>query len=244
VNLSFIFEPGPIPFPRGEVDLEEPALDSLPLAPDFGSPPFLVGGWQPEGEFDLPEDSEFTPWELPFKGNVELEPDISVDAWARDVNGFELPDSAKPKITDISKGLGKRRDRVDLVALQKFVAQSQRFILLGDQLCVYYPPCWRKLSDLEAEREIRALIESHNKGTCLTLPVPFYHLCIIGFSHSFFARTTLNFHSIDTIANIYLLSNFYSCFLPSFFTHIKTTTAVAIRNSAKSISWPPNTSNS
>ena len=168
MNLSFIFEPGPIPCPRGEVDLEEPALDSLPLAPDFGSPPFLVGGWQPEGEFDLPEDSEFTPWELPFKGNVELEPDISVDAWARDVNGFELPDSAKPKIPDISKGLGKRRDRVDLVALQKFVAQSQRFMLLGDQLCVYYPPCWRKLSDLEAEREIRALIESHNQGYCLT----------------------------------------------------------------------------
>lgn len=168
MNLSFIFEPGPIPCPRGEVDLEEPALDSLPLAPDFGSRPFLVGGWQPEGEFDLPEDSEFTPWELPFKGNVELEPDISVDAWARDVNGFELPDSAKPKIPDISKGLGKRRDRVDLVALQKFVAQSQRFILLGDQLCVYYPPCWRKLSDLEAEREIRALIESHNQGYCLT----------------------------------------------------------------------------
>ena len=75
-----------------------------------------------------------------------------------------------------------------------------------------------------------------NKGTSLPLPVPFYHLCFIGFSHSFFARTTLNFHSIDTIANIYLLSNFYSCFLPSFFTHIKTTTAVAIRNSAKSIS--------
>ena len=83
-----------------------------------------------------------------------------------------------------------------------------------------------------------------NKGTSLPLPVPFYPLCFIGFSHSFFARTTLNFHSIDTIANIYLLSNFYSCFLPSFFTHIKTTAAVAIRNSAKSISWPPNTSNS
>ena len=116
------------------MDLEEPALDSLPLAPDFGSPPFLVGGWQPEGEFDLPEDSGFAPWELPF----------------------------------ISKGLGKRKDRQDLVALQRFVALSQRFVLLGEQLCVYYPPCWKKLTELDAEREIRGIIEAHGQGHCLT----------------------------------------------------------------------------
>ena len=41
-----------------------------------------------------------------------------------------------------------------------------------------------------------------------------------------------------------LLSFVHYWFSYSFFTHIKTTTAVAIRNSAKSISLPPNTSSS
>lgn len=164
----FTFEEGPLPCPEECVYHEEPVLDLLPPAPDFGVPAPLSGNWQPECNLDLSEDSGVIFWELSFRGNVEFEPDIPMTAWDRTTGEFKLPTSAKPKIPDISKGLGQHKDRKDLVALQRFVAQSQRFMVLNGQLCAYHPPCWKKLSDLEAEREIRRLVETHGQGYCLT----------------------------------------------------------------------------
>ncbi len=65
------------------------------------------------------------------------------------------------------------------------------------------PPALRvRAFHLSIDHRLPALI--WNKGTSLPLPVPFIICALLVFSHSFFARTTLNFHSIDTIANIYL----------------------------------------
>ena len=166
--LPFAFETGPIPCPEECVFHTEPALDLLPSAPDFGVPVPLSGNWQPDSELELSEDGGVAFGELLLRGNVELEPDILVADWKKDTRSFELPASVKPKIPDISKGLGQRKDRMDLVALQKFVAQSQRFMLLNGQVCAYQPPCWKKLDDLNTERYIRRLIEEYGQGHCLT----------------------------------------------------------------------------
>lgn len=168
VGQPFTFEPGPFPLHEGNVRWEIPNLNLLPPAHDFSLPVPLAGDWQPKSELELSDGKEFTDWELSICGNVELEPDISLMNWERAVGDFKFPDRIKPEIPDVSKGLGQRKDRADLVSLQKFAAQSHRFMVLNGQLCVYHPPCWKKLSDLEAERTIRALVEEYNQGYCLT----------------------------------------------------------------------------
>lgn len=159
MGQPFTFEPGPFPLHEGNVLWEKTDLDLLPSTHDFGLPIPLAGNWKPEGELELSGGEELTDWELSIRGNVKLEPDISLMNWERAVGDFKFPNRIKPEIPDISKGLGQRKDRADLVSLQKFVAQSHRFMVLNGQLCVYHPPCWKKLSDLEAERKIRALVE-------------------------------------------------------------------------------------
>ena len=168
MEQAFTFEPGAFPLRAGTVRREEPDLELHPSIHDFSLPSPRAGNWQPECELELSDGKELTNWKLSICGNVELEPNISLIQWEPTVGDFKVPDRIKPEIPDISKGLGQRKDRADLVSLQKFVAQSHRFMVLNGQLCVYHPPCWKKLSDLEAERKIRALVEEYSQGYCLT----------------------------------------------------------------------------
>ena len=143
-------------------------VNRLPPAPDFGWPVPLSGNWRSEPEIELPGEDEFASWELSLAGNVQLEPDGLDVVALPPCEAFEFQMVTKPKPPDISKGLGQRKDRTDLVNLQKFVAGSRKFMILNGDLCLYRPPYWKKLTDLEAEREIRALIEECEQGYCLT----------------------------------------------------------------------------
>lgn len=72
---------------------------------------------------------------------------------------------AKPNLTppDISTGLGKRAESKDIVALGDYVVSQATWMKYDDVLCLYRPPCWRKLkSEDTALREIRKLLFPHD----------------------------------------------------------------------------------
>lgn len=165
---SFTFEKGVFP-DGGNIHWQpETNFGALSASESFELPTSLSGNWHPEPDIDLPTERQDDLWQTKLNGNVVFEPNVLELMPAIPAEPFALPESLQPQAPDISKGLGQRKDRADLVSLQKFVAKSHRFMVLNGQLCVYHPPCWKKLSDLEAERTIRALVEEYNQGYCLT----------------------------------------------------------------------------
>ena len=64
---------------------------------------------------------------------------------------------------DISEGLGKRQESKDIVALGDFVASQAIWMKYAGNLCLYHPPCWRKLENEDAAiREIRTMLYKYD----------------------------------------------------------------------------------
>lgn len=64
---------------------------------------------------------------------------------------------------DISEGLGKRQESKDIVALGDFVASQAIWMKYDGDLCLYHPPCWRKLENENAAiREIRTMLYEYD----------------------------------------------------------------------------------
>lgn len=140
---SFTFEQGIFP-DEGNIDWQQKTnFETLPISEGFNFPASLSGNWYPEPDIDLPIDIQEDLWQPQLNGNVVFEPNVLELMPAIPAEPFALPESLQPQAPDISKGLGQRKDRADLVSLQKFVAQSHRFMVLNGQLCVYHPPCWK-----------------------------------------------------------------------------------------------------
>lgn len=81
--------------------------------------------------------------------------------------------SARPPAPDISRGLGRQQVKKDIVTLAKYV-QSQLTMLVRKNereeyvLYVFEPPCWRKLSPKDAQREILSVLERDNLAAPIT----------------------------------------------------------------------------
>lgn len=67
------------------------------------------------------------------------------------------------RVPDISEGLGKRQESKDIVALGDFVASQAIWMKYDGVLCLYHPPCWRKLENENAAiREIRTMLYEYD----------------------------------------------------------------------------------
>ena len=82
-----------------------------------------------------------------------------------DLRLFRLSPIAKQRLAppDISSGLGSRQESKDIVALGDFVASQAIWMKYDGDLCLYHPPCWRKLENEDAAvREIRTMLYEYD----------------------------------------------------------------------------------
>lgn len=69
---------------------------------------------------------------------------------------------------DISKGLGRNQEKRDISQLEQFVVDNLPLMMYEEELYLYEPPCWRKLNERRAKKEIRAFLEKECQIGCLT----------------------------------------------------------------------------
>ncbi len=69
---------------------------------------------------------------------------------------------------DISQGLGKRQEARDIVRLERFLVSRLQLMVYHDNLYIYKPPFWRKLTENQAGAEIRSVLEAALNDDCLT----------------------------------------------------------------------------
>ena len=71
------------------------------------------------------------------------------------VDGESIPALWEPQtLPDLSQGLQRRHVKQDIVHLEQFVARSSRLMVLDGALCLFNPPCWRRLTKQQAEVHI------------------------------------------------------------------------------------------
>lgn len=87
--------------------------------------------------------------------------------WSGALPGMRFP-VPSPTPPDITRGLGKRQDKRDLVQLERFVAESLPLMVYRGKLYIYKPPYWKKLNDNQAATEVRAFLEHTLQEDCLT----------------------------------------------------------------------------
>lgn len=85
----------------------------------------------------------------------------SIPDWLKSLNAF-------PKPPDISEGLGKRQNSIDLVNLAKFAAQKLELAVRNQDLFLYDPPRWRALDPKESMVKLRELFRNHECDEALT----------------------------------------------------------------------------
>lgn len=78
---------------------------------------------------------------------------------------FPVPSLPPP---DITQGLGKHQVKRELVQLERYAAAKLPLMVYRDELYLYKPPCWRKLSGNQGMAEVRALLERTLQDDCLT----------------------------------------------------------------------------
>lgn len=77
--------------------------------------------------------------------------------------------SARPIMRpDISAGLGKRRDKRDLVQLTRYMRRELTLMVNQGKLCCYDEPCWRRLSQQQAEARILSVLSDSGLDDCIT----------------------------------------------------------------------------
>lgn len=73
------------------------------------------------------------------------------------------------KLPDISLGLGKKQENLDLVELESYVLREYRLMVYQEELCEYQEPCWRKLDARRCTIRLRQLFQRHHLDNCLTM---------------------------------------------------------------------------
>ena len=110
-----------------------------------------------------------TAWRIEFPDNMRFSPSsILPQENSRKITTSFGPITTKPELPNISKGLGQRQDKKDLVKLEHFIAENTTLMVYKDDLCVFKPPCWRKLTDRQAEVHIREVLQQYDQSDCLT----------------------------------------------------------------------------
>ena len=71
-------------------------------------------------------------------------------------------------VPDLSQGLGKKQDNLNLVSLENFAAANLRLMVYQGELCEFSPPCWKRLSSRECNVRLRSLFHAHNLDFCIT----------------------------------------------------------------------------
>lgn len=57
-------------------------------------------------------------------------------------------------LPDLSQGLQRRHAKRDIVHLEQFVVSSSKLMVLDGTLCLFCPPCWKRLTKQQAEVHI------------------------------------------------------------------------------------------
>lgn len=105
------------------------------------------------------------------KSAFEVEEDSWLEKQPADSREWIVPDSASPaetlqaaSVVLPNAGEGPRNSllRCDLTALEEFLCRVQQWAVHQGALCLYSPPCWRRLDDHTAEVEIRKTLRDHS----------------------------------------------------------------------------------
>ena len=69
---------------------------------------------------------------------------------------------------DISRGLGKRKENGDIVALEHFVTQVKKLMVYNGELYEFISPCWKKLNARDCSISLRRLFSDNDLDSNLT----------------------------------------------------------------------------
>ncbi len=79
-----------------------------------------------------------------------------------------LTPAPSPLLPNIDNGLGKSAVKQDLVALEALLCEQETWGVFEKRLCLYCPPCWRRLDDHDAEVAIRRILADFGYDRYLT----------------------------------------------------------------------------
>ena len=119
----------------------------------------------PPLEFELDESTDG----IALSGGVTRQYDHYIQGLPPSPYSFgKLPKTPlKPKVPDVSQGLGRRQARKDIVSLAKYVATILTLMVYRDELYVFEPPCWRLLKKRDACTKILEVLDSDDVNGCL-----------------------------------------------------------------------------
>lgn len=170
MNFDFEFiEGGDLAPPKANFDqTNHPSIDfawSNTMMNQSPIPCLIRNSDPPPLEFEPDEETN----DAVLSGNIIRNHDSYVQELPPDPHSFSKSpkQSLKPRVPDVSLGLGQRQAKKDIVALAKYMSTTLILMVYQDELYEFKPPCWKYLKKKDACTRILEILNADEINGCL-----------------------------------------------------------------------------